>query len=93
VEKLDELKKAMMDAVEEYKAFMINNSRELKEEEKAKQTSVPYIVGDIENSEERVFVLTIEILDEFRRLEKNMRDTQSAYAKEYIEHHEDNRKI
>ena len=82
MEILEQLKKEMLDAVKAYKTFVMNNSRELTEEEKNKQTRVPFIFGDVENSEERVFVLTIEILDDFRKLEKNMRDTQNAYAKE-----------
>ena len=83
MEKLEQLKKEMLDAKEAYETFKTNNSRELTEEEKRNEPQYPTFIG-VEQSEIRMFELTKDIVDEMRRLEQNMRDTHSAYVKEYM---------
>lgn len=83
MEKLEQLKKEMLDAKEAYRAFIKTNSRELTVEEKHNEPQHPTFIS-VEQSERRMFELTKEIVDEMRRLEQNMRDTHSAYVKEYM---------
>jgi len=83
MEKLEQLKKEMLDAKEAYETFKTNNSRELTDEEKRNEPQHPTFIG-VEQSEARVFELTKDNVDEMRKLEQNMRDTHSAYVKEYM---------
>jgi len=73
----------MLDAKEAYETFKTNNSRELTDEEKRNEPQHPTFIG-VEQSEARVFELTKDNVDEMRKLEQNMRDTHSAYVKEYM---------
>lgn len=83
MEKLEQLKKEMLDAKEAYETFKTNNSRELTEEEKRNEPQHPTFIG-VEQSETRMLELTRENADEMMKLEQNMRDTHSAYIKEYM---------
>lgn len=83
MEKLEQLKKEMLDAKEAYETFKTNNSRELTEDEKRNEPHHPIFIG-VEQSETRMFELTMDSVDEMRKLEQNMRDTYSAYVKEYV---------
>ena len=71
MEKLEQLKKEMLDAKEVYETFKTNNSRELTEEEKRNEPQHPTFIG-VEQSETRMFELTKDNVDEMRRLEQNM---------------------
>jgi len=84
MEKLEQLKKEMLNAKEAYETFKTNNSRELTEDEKRNEPKHPTFGMGVEQSETRMFELTKENVDEMRRLEQNMRDTHSAYVKEYM---------
>jgi len=81
MEKLEQLKKEMLDAKEAYDTFKTNNSRELTEEEKRKESQHLTFIG-VKESETRVFELTKDNIDEMRKLEQNMRDTHSDYVSE-----------
>jgi hypothetical protein len=81
MEKLEQLKKEMLDAKEAYDTFKTNNSRELTEEEKRKESQHPTFIS-VKESETRVFELTKDNIDEMRKLEQNMRDTHSDYVSE-----------
>jgi hypothetical protein len=83
MEKLEQLKKEMLDAKEAYETFKTNNSRELTEDEKRNVSRYPTFIG-VEQSEPRMFKLTKDKVDEMRKLEQIMRDTHSAYVKEYM---------
>jgi hypothetical protein len=83
MEKLEQLKKEMLDAKEAYKTFKTNNSRELTEDEKHNELQHLTLIG-VEQSETLMFELTKDNIDEMRKLEQNMRDTHSAYVKEYM---------
>lgn len=83
MEKLEQLKKEMLDAKEAYETFKTNNSIELTEDEKRNEPQHPTFIG-VEQSEIRMFELTKENVEEMRKLEQNMRDTDSAYVKEYM---------
>ena len=83
MEKLEQFKKEMLDAKEAYETFKTNNSRELTEDEKRNEPQHPTFIG-VEQSETRMFELTKDNVDEMRKLEQNMRDTHSAYVKEYM---------
>jgi hypothetical protein len=85
MEKLEQLKKEMLDARESYETFKTNNSRELTEDEKRNEPQHPTFGMGVEQSEMRIFELTKEHIDEMRKLEQNMRDTHSAYVKEYMD--------
>lgn len=82
MEELKKLKKDMFDAKEAYETFKTNNSRELTEEEKRNEPQYSTFIG-VEQSETMMFELTKENVDEMRILEQNMRDTHSAYVKQY----------
>ncbi len=84
MEKLEQLKKEMLDAIEVYKTFKTNNSRELTEDEKRNEPQYPTFGMGVEQSETRMFELTKENVDEMKKLEQNMRDTHSAYVEEYM---------
>ena len=83
MEKLEQLKKEMLDAKEAYETFKTNNSRELTEDEKRNEPQHPIFIG-VEQSETRMFELTKDKVDEMRKLEQKMQDTHSAYVKEYM---------
>jgi hypothetical protein len=83
MEKLEQLKKEMLDAKEAYETFKTNNSRELTEEEKRNEPQHPTFIG-VEQSETRMFELTKENVEEMRKLQQNMRDTHSTYVMEYM---------
>lgn len=83
MKKLEQLKKEMLDAREAYETFKINNSRELTECEKRNEPQHPTFIS-VEQSEIRMFELTKEIVEQMSKLEENMRDTHSAYVKEYM---------
>ena len=83
MEKLEQLKKEMLDAKEAYETFKTNNSRKLTEDEKRNEPQHPTFIG-VEQTETRMFELTKDNVNEMRKLEQNMRDTHSAYVKEYI---------
>lgn len=83
MEKLEQLKKEMLDAKEAYETFITNNSRELTEEEKRNEPQHPTFIG-VEQSETRMFELTKENVEEMRKLQQNMRDTHSTYVMEYM---------
>ena len=80
MEKLEQLKKEMLDARELYETFKTNNS----EEEKTNQPQTPsFGFGILENSETRVFELTKDKLDEMKQLELRMKETHKNYV-EYL---------
>jgi hypothetical protein len=79
----EQINKEMLDAKEAYETFKTNNSRELTEEEKRDEPQHPTFIG-VEQSETRMFELTKENVEEMRKLEQNIRDTHSAYVKEYM---------
>ena len=83
MEKIEQLKKEMLDTKETYETFKTNNSRELTEDEKVNEPQQPTFIG-VEQSETRMFELTKDNVDEMRKLEQNMRDTHSVYVKEYM---------
>lgn len=84
MEKLEQLKKEMLDARELYETFKTNNSRDLTEVEKTNQPQTPsFGFGTIENSETRVFELTKDKLDEMKQLELRMKETHKNYV-EYL---------
>lgn len=84
MEKLEQLKKEMLDAREVYDVFVRNNSRELTEEEKQRnQESVSFGIG-AEKSEPRILELTLEKIDEMNSIQKKMKDTHSAFVEEYM---------
>jgi hypothetical protein len=84
VEKLEQLKKEMLDARQSYESFKQENSRELTEEEKSNESQTPSFGFDIiENSETRVFELTKDKLDEMKQLELIMKETHKNYV-EYL---------
>lgn len=83
MEKLEQLKKEMLDAKEAYETFKTNNSRELTEGEKRNEPQRPTFIG-AEQSVIRMFELTKDNVDEMRKLEQNMKDTHSAYVKQYM---------
>jgi hypothetical protein len=83
MEKLEQLKKEMLDAKEAYETFKTNNSRELTEDEKHNELQHPTLIG-VEQSETLMFELTKDNIDEMRKLEQNMRGMHSAYVKEYM---------
>jgi hypothetical protein len=84
MEKLEQLKKEMLEAREAYETFKTNNSRELTEDEKRNEPQHTTFGMGVEQSETRMFELTKDNVDEMRKLEQNMRDTHSAYVKEYM---------
>ena len=84
METLEQLKKEMLDAREEYKTFMQNNSRELTGDEKRNEPQHPTFIGN-EQSETRMFELTKENIDQMRILEQNMRDTHSKFLQAWID--------
>ncbi len=84
MEKLEQLKKEMLDARELYETFKTNNSRDLTEEEKTNQPQTPsFGFGTLENSETRVFELAKDKLDEMKQLELRMKETHKNYV-EYL---------
>lgn len=89
MDKLEQLKKEMLDAKEAYEKFKTNNSRELTEEEKCNESHQAIFIG-VEELEPRMFELTKDSLDEMKELEQNVQDTHSAYIKEYVAQHKDN---
>lgn len=84
MEKIEQLKKKMLNAREAYEIFKMNNSRELIEEEKCNEPQHSTFGMGVVKSETRMFELTKDNIDEMRRLEQNMRDTHSAYVNEYV---------
>jgi hypothetical protein len=83
MEKLEQLKKEMLDAKEAYDTFKTNNSRVLTEEE-SNELQFPIFGMGVEQSETRMFELIKENFDEMRRLGQNMKDTHSVYVKKYM---------
>ena len=84
MEKLEQLKKEMLDAREAYETFKTNNSRELTEDEKRNEPQHTTFGNGVEQSETRMFELTKDNVDEMRIIEQNMQDTHSAYVMEYM---------
>jgi hypothetical protein len=92
MEKLEQLKKEMLDARQSYETFKQQNSRELTDEERGNEphrwlsenTMTPIFgFGVLENSETRVFELTKDKLDEMKQLELRMKETHKNYV-EYL---------
>ncbi len=85
MKKLEQLKKEMIDAKEAYKIFIESNSRRRTYEDTLYQIKETVFFGPaVECSEPRIFNLTEEDLNKFHRLEQNVKDTHSAYIKEYM---------
>ena len=78
--RLEELKKEMVDALEAYELFKLNNSRELTEDEKENEPQYSTFSGDYVDTQ--IMELTRDKTIELVRLEQNVRNTQSAYIKE-----------
>lgn len=76
--KLEQLKKEMVNARKAYEDFKINFSRELTEEE-SKDTDI--FIGV--KSTTRMFELKEKDFNEMKRLEKNMNNTYKSFIEEY----------
>jgi hypothetical protein len=84
MEKLEQLKKEMLDARKSYETFKQQNSRELTDEERSNEPQTSsFGFGVLENSETRVFELTKDKLDEMKQLELRMKETHKNYV-EYL---------
>ena len=84
MEKLERLKKEMLDARQSYETFQQQNSRKLTDEERSNEPQTPsFSFGILENSETRVFELTKDKLDEMKQLELRMKETHKNYV-EYL---------
>jgi len=84
MEKLEQLKKEMLDDRQSYETFKQQNSRELTDEERSNEPQTPsFGFGVLENSETRVFELTKDMLDEMKQLELRMKETHKNYV-EYL---------
>lgn len=84
MEKLEQLKKEMLDARQSYETFKQQNSRELTDKERSNEPQTPsFGFGILENSETRVFELTKDKLDEMKQLELRMKETHKNYV-EYL---------
>jgi len=53
-------------------------------EDENNESQHPTFGMGVDQSETRIFELTKDNVDEMRKLEQNMRDTHSAYVKEYM---------
>lgn len=84
MDKLEQLKKEMLDARELYETFKTKNSRDLTEGEKINQPQTPNFIG-LGNSEIKVFELTKDKLDEMKQLELRMKETHKNYVKYLME--------
>lgn len=82
--KIEQLKKEMLDAIEEYEAFKMKNSRKLTKEEKRNRSQDQQLEIHVVPSDVKILELTKENFYELRRLEQNMKNTHSDYLKEYL---------
>jgi hypothetical protein len=78
--RLEELKKEMVDALEAYELFKLNNSRELTEDEKENEPQYSTFSGDYADTQ--IMELTRDKTIELVRLEQNVRNACNAYVKE-----------
>jgi hypothetical protein len=89
-EKLEQLRQEMINARLAYEDFQIQNSRELTEEEKLNEMEYPTFGEFVEQSPSRMFSVTVDNLNDFNELRKNMETTRVRYMEEYVKINQNN---